>query len=125
VLEELQAECRHLLTTKGVDYSGKEDRFLNFKANAERLGMTKYQIWAVYFAKHIDAIFNAIKNDPNAPKTTSESIDTRIQDAICYLTLFYGMLEEEKYGDDTLDQLMYEVVTRPRETPVPIPEDVV
>lgn len=95
-LEPLFAECRNLLNTKGADYSGKEDRFLNFKANGERLGMTKYQIWSVYFAKHIDAIFNAIKANPNEPKTNSEAIETRVQDAICYLSLMYGMMLEDK-----------------------------
>jgi hypothetical protein len=122
-LEELFAECRHLLTTKGVDYSGLDDRFLNFKANGERLGMTKYQIWAVYFAKHIDALFNAIKQHPDNPHTTSESIDTRIQDAICYLALMNGMLEED--ADSAFGELATRFDMKPRETPVPVPEDVV
>lgn len=94
-LEPMFDECRHLLNTKGKDYSGVTDRFLNFKANGERLGMTKYQIWSVYFAKHIDAIFNAIKDTPDGPKTNSEAIETRIQDAVCYLALMYGMLLED------------------------------
>lgn len=111
-LEPLFAECRRLLDTKGADYSGLEDRFLNFKANGTRLGMTKYQIWSVYFAKHIDAIFNSIKDNPASPKTNSEPIETRIQDAICYLALMYGMIEEDKFHtaldhaiDSALDSL--------------------
>lgn len=95
-LEPLFDECRNLLNTKGKDYSGNNDRFLNFKHNGTRLGMEKYQIWAVYFAKHIDAIFNAIKDNPYEPKTNSEAIETRVQDAICYLALFYGMMLEDR-----------------------------
>jgi len=96
VVEPTFATCRGLLDSKGADYSGLDDRFLNFKANGDRLGMTKYQIWSVYFAKHIDALFNSIKQNPELPKTNSELIETRIQDAICYLTLMQGMLQEDK-----------------------------
>lgn len=96
VVEPTFEECRKLLDTKGADYSGLNDRFLNFKANGTRLGLTKYQIWSVYFAKHIDALFNAIKDNPELPKTNSELIETRIQDAICYLMLMRGMLMEDE-----------------------------
>jgi len=125
-LEDLLKECRHLLETKGADYSGKEDRFENFKKLADRLGMTKYQVWAVYFGKHIDGLFNAIKNNPDAPKTNSEAIATRIQDAICYLALFNGMLEEDIpvfYSGASTKYWETAPSTKPRETPEPIPED--
>lgn len=112
-LTTLLTECQHLLDTKGADYSGIEDRFLNFKKNGERLGMSKYQIWSVYFAKHIDAIFNAIKDNPLEPKTNSEALITRIQDAICYLTLMAGMMEEDKrarYAQEMLTETQGDVV---------------
>lgn len=117
-LEELFAECRNLLNTKGADYSGKQDRFLNFKANGERLGLSKYQIWSVYFAKHIDAIFNSIKIDPLNPKTNSEPLITRVQDAICYLTLLAGMMEEDGQFETPAT-----FIEPQRETPFPLPED--
>jgi len=103
-------ECRRLLDTKGADYSGLNDRFLNFKINGTRLGLTKYQVWSVYFAKHIDALFNAIKDNPELPRTNSELIETRIQDAICYLTLMRGMLlEDERLTSVVTDAMVAEL----------------
>jgi hypothetical protein len=86
-----------LLKKKGESYSGSGDAFANFKRNAERLGMSKYQIWAVYCAKHLDSIFNAIKRAPTYPMDTSEAegLQGRIDDAINYLELLSGMLHED------------------------------
>lgn len=86
-----------LLKKKGESYSGEGDAFANFKRNAERLGLSKYQIWAVYCAKHLDSIFNAIKRTPTCPMDTSEAegVQGRIDDAINYLELLSGMLHED------------------------------
>ena len=81
--------------SKGVDYSGKEDALDNFKRNAEKLGLTKYQVWAVYAGKHLDSIFNSIKADPESPQVESEPLWERIKDAITYLAIFAALLEED------------------------------
>jgi len=141
--EELFKDCFNLLDRKGADYSGVIDRFENFKKNGERLGLTKYQVWSVYFGKHIDAIFNSIKKDPNYPQVESEPIEERLKDAICYLALFAGMLKEDQeptitqfpvaftmnnYTPETPIDMPPRLVDvfgiKPRETPEPIPEDV-
>lgn len=80
---------------KGKDYAGNEDVLANFKRNAERLGLTKYQVWLVYFMKHIDAISNAIKSNPNIPDFASESSSERIHDARIYLGLLACLIEED------------------------------
>lgn len=85
-----------LLLMKGIAYSGNSDAFENFKRNGEKLGLTKYQIWAVYCSKHLDAIFNAIKANPLEPVDKSEGLQGRIDDAINYLELFSGMLKEDE-----------------------------
>ena len=59
--EALFEDCLQLLRDKGEAYSGKKDALANFKINAERMGLSKYQIWAVYFNKHIDSINNATR----------------------------------------------------------------
>lgn len=92
---QLQKEERELLSSKGADYSGKTDCLANFKINAERLGMTKYQILLIYLMKHIDSILNAVKGSPEAPMTYSESIHSRVLDARNYLGLLECLLVED------------------------------
>lgn len=87
-----------LLRTKGQAYSGDADAFANFKRNAEKLGLSRYQIWAVYCGKHLDAIFGSIKRDPNSPVDKSEGLQGRIDDAINYLDLLSGMVHESPNG---------------------------
>ena len=91
----LQDEERKLLSAKGGDYAGKEDALRNFKLSAERLGLTKYQVWSAYFLKHIDAILNAIKLHPDAPKRESESVLGSVHDARNYLGLLACLLYED------------------------------
>lgn len=92
-----QAHERQLeiMRVKGAAYSGTDDVFANFKRNGERLGLTKYQIWLVYFMKHVDSIANAVKASPNAPVDKSEGLEGRIDDAENYLKLLRGMLNEK------------------------------
>lgn len=96
--EMVMQQCRDLLRGKGDAYSGREDTLANFKRNGERLGLTKYQIWAVYFGKHIDAITNAIKDAPDFPVEKTETLDGRIVDAINYLLLLHGLQLEDMGG---------------------------
>lgn len=95
VAEGIFKECLEMAIKKGADYSGKEDALANFKRNGERLGMTKYQIWSVYFAKHIDSIMNSIKANAEVPQVESEPLRGRVVDAIVYLTIFEAMLIED------------------------------
>lgn len=105
-VKERQEQKIALLQAKGAAYSGADDCFANFKRNAEKLGLSKYQIWAVYCGKHLDSIFNSIKNDPNHPVDKSEGLQGRIDDAINYLELLSGMLSEDenlKTGSSPVD----------------------
>ena len=113
---ELENEAElEILRTKGAAYSGEEDAFANFKRNAEKLGLTKYQVWMVYAFKHIDAIQLAIKQDPSRPREKSEGMTGRIRDAINYCKLLKGMLEEDGLLEQppeqvlTSDMLIHEV----------------
>jgi len=94
VNERMKAQL-DILDKKGRAYSGDTDAFENFKRNGERLGLSKYQVWLVYFMKHIDSITNAVKNAPNAPVDQTEGLSGRVDDAINYLNLFAGMLKED------------------------------
>lgn len=94
--QERFAKVSKTMVQKGESYSGNEDVLSNFRRNAERLGLSKYQIWAVYFNKHIDSINNAILNNPNNPVDKSECLLSRITDVIAYAIILESLLEEDK-----------------------------
>jgi hypothetical protein len=89
----LMEQVHEVLNTKGPEYQTNEDVFSNFVSLGKQLGLTEYQIWSVYFTKHVTSIQNAIKTNPVNPddKSMPESLDSRIVDAIAYLSLLYGM----------------------------------
>jgi hypothetical protein len=95
MVEEIFDEVRHLAKAKGGEYSGDVDRLLNFRRNGTALDLPMETIWAVYSAKHWDAIMQYIK-DLKSGKTRErmEPIDGRIKDLIVYLLLLNAMVEE-------------------------------
>ena len=78
--------------TKGKEYSNSESRFANFNRAAEELGLTNIQVAWVYTKKHLDGIASYCRTE----KELSEPIEGRIIDAIVYLTLIAGMIEEKR-----------------------------
>lgn len=94
--DELFKECLEIARTKGKDYSGNEDCLDNFKRGARNLDMTPFQIWAVYFSKHVDSVMNSIKYHPEYPQVESEPLRERAKDIIVYMTLFIALLEDER-----------------------------
>ena len=99
LFESLHNDEMLILSAKGQDYAGGEDVLRNFKVNAERLGLTKYQVWSVYAMKHIDAILNSIERNPAAPARTAETVMGSIIDARNYLGLLACMLKEDLEED--------------------------
>lgn len=84
-----------LSTLKGGEYAGDNDRLLNFRRNAEALGLANEQVWAVYAAKHWDAIMQYVKDiGTGKQRTRMESIEGRADDLIVYLMLFKAMVQE-------------------------------
>ena len=98
IAEGLFKDEHEMLLVKGKAYAGEGDSLANFKRNAERLGLTKYQIWAVYFNKHVDSINNAIQQNPNCPVDESEGLRGRIVDARTYLSILQCLLEEDRWS---------------------------
>lgn len=96
IVESAHQRQLEIMRVKGDAYSGSDDVFANFKRNAERLGLTQYQIWLVYFAKHVDSVFTAIKTNPSAPVDKSEGLEGRIDDIENYCKLLRGMLNENR-----------------------------
>ena len=90
--EKLLAEVVGLKDTKGIEYANSESRFANFTRLSERLNIKPTAVALVYLTKHMDAIESYISRGRTY---STESIQGRIVDAICYLTLIAGMIEEE------------------------------
>jgi hypothetical protein len=85
-----------LLASKGIEYSGKHDRFRNFKRIAAELDTTPEQVCYVYLRKHIDSILTYInRSSSGEPIVQSEPIIGRINDARNYLALLAGMIQEK------------------------------
>jgi len=97
-ITKLNNHITEMLASKGPEYQSGENVFSNFENNARDLGLSRYQIWSIYFNKHVKSILNAIKDNPLEPEesnTLSESLNGRIIDAVAYLTLLYGMVNQQ------------------------------
>lgn len=91
------AKIRELGQLKGGEYSGDTDRLLNFRRNGERLNLPMETIWAVYAAKHWDAIMQYVHDIQHGVKRERlESIAGRADDLMVYLLLFKAMIEERQ-----------------------------
>ena len=109
VFDMLRQEELEILSSKGLDYAGDEDALRNFKINAERLGLTKYQVWAVYAMKHIDALLVAIKKNPDDPTRQGETFYESILDVRNYL----GLLACLRIEDDNAKGVSHELQVQP------------
>ncbi len=96
VASDLFETCLAILKAKGLDYSGPADCLENFKASSSRLGLSTFQVWSVYFLKHVDSVMNAIKADPYSPRPESEPLEARIADIINYMVILKTLLEDLK-----------------------------
>lgn len=86
-----------LSSLKGGEYSGDDDRLLNFRRNGAALGLRKETVWAVYAAKHWDALMQYIKDQQyGKDRQRLESLEGRCDDLIVYLLLFKAMLQESQ-----------------------------
>ncbi len=91
--EELFDICKGITDKKGRDYTkGSHDVLSHFSESAESFGMTKYQNLGTFLKKHVDAIYNYIKSNG---QSESEPIQSRIADAINFLTFFNAMVLED------------------------------
>ena len=89
-------ECHKVIKVKGVHYHRSDDVLRNFKAIAARKKrLTKYDIWDVYFTKHIDAITNAIEDNPDDPAAVAANLRGNIIDGINYLKFLAVSMYEE------------------------------
>ena len=74
------------------EYARKSDNaFANFERVGENLELSREDVLLVYLLKHIDGICSFVKGH----KSQREDIRGRITDAIVYLCLLWGMIEDD------------------------------
>ena len=75
------------------EYARKtSNAFANFERVAEHIDSSKEKILMVYLLKHIDGITSFVKGH----KSQREDVRGRITDAIVYLCLLWGMIEDKE-----------------------------
>lgn len=80
------------ITQKNADYSADSPNpFEAFDEVARVLGMTREQVWAVYYLKHVQALTRYIKTG----MLDSENIQSRLTDLAAYPAILSAMLNEE------------------------------
>ena len=84
-------KCQQILETKGKDYKVNDDANGNFTSIAYTTNLSKFNVWYVFFAKHLSSLNNFIKYH----KLESENIESRIMDLINYLVILASMIKED------------------------------
>ncbi len=93
VMEGVFAECVKLREAGQTEYAHRDtNAFANFERVAERLGLSREQVLLVYLEKHLDGIHSHVQGH----RSQREDVKGRINDAIVYLCLLRGMVEETK-----------------------------
>ena len=91
VMETVFAECQALRVAGQQEYAHREENaFANFERVAERMGLNSMQTLMTYLEKHMDGIHSYVSGH----RSQREDVRGRINDAIVYLCLLRGMVEE-------------------------------
>ena len=93
LLDEMFEKIKSMRDEGQKEYARDIDNvFANFERVADSLKIEREEVLMVYFLKHVDGIASYIKGH----KSQRESVTGRITDAIVYLTLLWGMIEDGK-----------------------------
>lgn len=92
--ENILQKAQTISDSKRPSYTqGNPDVLKNFKAVAERVGMTPLQVWGVYFNKHIDSINSFVKDEKIHQ---AEPMEERFCDALNYLMLGWALSKDDE-----------------------------
>jgi hypothetical protein len=87
---------KNLEQSKGNDYAGKEDRLANFK-ELEHIGLAPENTCMVHLQKHYGTIQRYVdKLTSGQDSQMSQPVEERIDDAILYLILLKGLIQERQ-----------------------------
>lgn len=95
LIRETIDRIHQLSELKGGEYAGDNDRLANFRRNAAALDLTMEQVWAVYAAKHWDAVMQYVRDKAaGKDRVRLEGIGGRLDDLIVYAILFKAIVDE-------------------------------
>lgn len=103
ITAEIAKKRGAIVDLKRPDYTeDSKDVLANFKRQAEEIDISALKVWYVFFRKHVAAIASFCK-DPD--RKASEPIMGRVCDAMNYLELLMGLVQERneikmKEGED-------------------------
>ncbi len=93
LLEDIFNEVRKIRTAGQKEYAHDEDNcFANFERIGNIQGLSREQILMTYLLKHIDGIMSYVQGH----KSQREDVRGRIVDIIVYLTLLWGMADQDE-----------------------------
>lgn len=94
--EEVFEAVRDVRARAQDEYARYDARpFANFERIGERLKLPREKVWAIYFEKHLDGIHAYL----DGHRSQREDVRGRLLDAINYLMLLWGMVEENERND--------------------------
>lgn len=86
-------EAQRLRSAGQAEYARNDDNaFANFERVSERLGISREVVAMTYLEKHLDGIHAWLQGH----KSQREDVRGRILDAIVYLCILRGMIEESE-----------------------------
>ena len=92
LLEDIFKEVRDIRTAGQKEYAHDEDNcFANFERIAKLMDSDRETVLMTYLMKHIDGVQSYIKGH----KSQREDVRGRIVDIIVYLTLLWGMADQD------------------------------
>ena len=84
------------------EYARKNNNaFANFERVGENLDIQREEVLLVYLLKHMDGICSFVKGH----KSQREDVRGRLTDAIVYLCLLWGMIDEEEHLTESKRQI--------------------
>jgi len=91
LMEEIWNDVKQTRNQGQEEYAHDEENvFGNFERIANLLELSREQVLMTYFLKHVDGIAAYIKGH----ESQREDIRGRLTDAIVYLTLLWGMVDD-------------------------------
>ena len=88
--------CLNIHNQGQKEYANDKDNvFANFQRVSSRLDLAQEEVLLTYLLKHIDGIVSYVKG----VESQRENVRGRLTDAIVYLCLLWGMLDERITGN--------------------------
>lgn len=91
IRDNVLPKCFKIMGSKGISYSGLEDKLGNFKRCGQLANIEPKKALYIYLCKHWDSLSSFMRGEYN----DSEKIEGRIMDIINYMFLLYALLTEE------------------------------